>query len=65
MKKNKSLRVTSAVNDLYAAMARKAAQRAVSESGDGAFGNAINAAEHAELFAERAGGNALRWGLGV
>lgn len=58
-----SLRVTLAINKMYSEMARAAAKEAVSEARAGRYGNANNAAEHAERYAKRAGGNALYYGL--
>lgn len=61
--KSTSLRVALAINEMYARMAKEAAKEAIKQAGIGNYGFANNAAEHAERYAKRAGGNALRYGL--
>lgn len=58
-----SLRVALSINDMYARLARKAAERAAKWVEVGELDRAENAAALAEEWAKRAGGNALRYGL--
>lgn len=62
--KKTSIRVLSAIDDMYAKMARAAASKALELAGERSHQLEAEAtAEWAEKWAIRAGGNALRWGL--